>query len=66
MQEHVIESILKLCSKNNFNLIEDYEWLLFEILTKLTLRIQSVENATLFSKIIIVIFLFFKNCVSGM
>jgi len=47
-------------------LIEDYEWLLFEILTKLTLRIQSVENATLFSKIIIVIFLFFKNCVSGM
>lgn len=39
MQEYVIESILRLCAKNNFNLIEDYEWFLFEILTKLTLRI---------------------------
>lgn len=58
MKEYVIESILKLLSKNNFGLIEDYEWLLFEVLAKIQMFIQSTDNASLFSKIIIVKFYF--------
>jgi len=42
LKEALIETILKLCKKDNFVHIEDFEWLLFEVFGKLMRRVSSI------------------------
>ena len=45
LKEALIETILKLCKKDNFQHIEDFEWLLFEVFGKLMRRVSSIPLA---------------------
>lgn len=45
LKENVIETILKVCKKDNFIHIEDFEWLLFEVLGKLMRKVMNVNLA---------------------
>lgn len=42
LKEALIETIMKLCKKDNFIHIEDFEWLLFEVFGKLMRKVTNV------------------------
>ena len=58
MSNQIIETILSIVKKDNFGKIHDFEWLFFEILGKLTKKIDTKENALELSDMLIVIFYF--------
>jgi len=45
LKESLIDTILKLCKKDNFVHIEDFEWLLFEVFGKLMRRVSNITLA---------------------
>ena len=45
LKEALIDTILKLCKKDNFVHIEDFEWLLFEVFGKLMRRVSNINLA---------------------
>ena len=45
LKDCVIETILKACKKENFIHVDDFEWLLFEVLGKLMRKVPSVSLA---------------------
>ena len=45
LKEALIDTILKLCKKDNFIHIEDFEWLLFEVFGKLMRRVSNLALA---------------------
>lgn len=60
MSNQIIETILSIVKKDNFGKIHDFEWLFFEILGKLTKKIDTKENAVELSDMLIVRFYIFS------
>ena len=55
LKEALIETILKLCKKDNFQHIEDFEWLLFEVFGKLMRRVSRSHSQRISSSLLAVI-----------